>query len=144
MEVVKIRLQAQHHSMADPLDVPKYRNAAHALYTVVKEEGAGALYRGVSLTALRQGSNQAVNFTAYSYFRTGLQKYSGNENLPGYQTMFIGLVSGAMGPLSNAPIDTIKTRLQKTPAEPGIGAVKRITIIMRYVGDVFLSGDLWG
>jgi solute carrier family 25 citrate transporter 1 len=55
MEVVKIRLQAQHHSMADPLDIPKYRNAAHALYTVVKEEGVGALYRGVSLTALRQG-----------------------------------------------------------------------------------------
>lgn len=59
MEVVKIRLQAQHHSMADPLDVPKYRNAAHALYTLMREEGFGALYRGVSLTALRQGSNQA-------------------------------------------------------------------------------------
>jgi solute carrier family 25 citrate transporter 1 len=55
MEVIKIRLQAQHHSMADPLDIPKYRNAAHALYTVLKEEGPGALYRGVSLTALRQG-----------------------------------------------------------------------------------------
>ena len=56
MEVIKIRLQAQHHSMADPLDIPKYRNAAHALYTVLKEEGFGALYRGVSLTALRQGT----------------------------------------------------------------------------------------
>ena len=56
MEVIKIRLQAQHHSMADPLDIPKYRNAAHALYTVLKEEGVGALYRGVSLTALRQGT----------------------------------------------------------------------------------------
>lgn len=55
MEVIKIRLQAQHHSMADPLDVPKYRNAAHALYTVVREEGFGALYRGVTLTAVRQG-----------------------------------------------------------------------------------------
>lgn len=55
MEVIKIRLQAQHHSMADPLDIPKYRNAAHALYTVVREEGIGALYRGISLTALRQG-----------------------------------------------------------------------------------------
>ena len=55
MGVIKIRLQAQHHSMADPLDIPKYRNAAHALYTVLKEEGIGALYRGVSLTALRQG-----------------------------------------------------------------------------------------
>ena len=55
MEVIKIRLQAQHHSMADPLDIPKYRNAAHAMYTVLKEEGIGALYRGVTLTALRQG-----------------------------------------------------------------------------------------
>jgi hypothetical protein len=29
--------------------------------------------------------------------------------LPSYQTLVIGLVSGAMGPFSNAPIDTIKT-----------------------------------
>ncbi|RMY45862.1 hypothetical protein D0864_15361, partial [Hortaea werneckii] len=38
MEVVKIRLQSQYHSMSDPLDVPKYRNAAHACFTVLKEE----------------------------------------------------------------------------------------------------------
>lgn len=131
MEVVKIRLQAQHHSMADPLDIPKYRNAAHALYTVVKEEGFGALYRGVSLTALRQGSNQAVNFTAYSEFRARLQAYHGTTDLASYETMLIGLVSGAMGPLSNAPIDTIKTRLQKTPAEPGQTAVQRIVNISK-------------
>jgi solute carrier family 25 citrate transporter 1 len=132
MEVIKIRLQAQHHSMADPLDIPKYRNAAHALYTVVKEEGFGALYRGVSLTALRQGSNQAVNFTAYTYFKEALRTYQpqyDGGNIPSWQTTMIGLVSGAMGPLSNAPIDTIKTRLQKTPAEPGVSAVQRITRI---------------
>ncbi|KAK3984191.1 mitochondrial carrier domain-containing protein [Cladorrhinum sp. PSN332] len=137
MEVIKIRLQAQHHSMADPLDVPKYRNAAHALYTVVKEEGFGALYRGVSLTALRQGSNQAVNFTAYTYFKEWLYQwqpeYEG-QNLPGYQTTLIGLVSGAMGPMSNAPIDTIKTRLQKMRAEEGTTALQRITKI---AGEMF-------
>lgn len=137
MEVIKIRLQAQHHSLADPLDIPKYRNAAHALYTVVKEEGVGALYRGVSLTALRQGSNQAVNFTAYTYFKEALRQwqpqYEGGT-LPGWQTTLIGLVSGAMGPLSNAPIDTIKTRLQKMPAEEGVSALKRITVI---AGDMF-------
>lgn len=73
MEVIKIRLQAQHHSMADPLDVPKYRNAAHALYTVVKEEGLGALYRGISLTALRQGkplpSASSSHFTCNKQYR---------------------------------------------------------------------------
>ncbi|KAI9864130.1 MAG: Mitochondrial succinate-fumarate transporter [Trichoglossum hirsutum] len=133
MEVVKIRLQAQHHSMADPLDVPKYRNAAHALYTVVKEEGVGALYRGVSLTALRQGTNQAANFTAYSKFKSMLQNFQPDKTaeLPSWQTMIIGLVSGAMGPLSNAPIDTIKTRLQKTPSLAGESALSRITSIAR-------------
>lgn len=58
MEVVKIRLQAQVHSMTDPLDVPKYRNAAHALWLILREEGPSTLYRGVALTALRQATNQ--------------------------------------------------------------------------------------
>lgn len=134
MEVVKIRLQAQHHSMADPLDIPKYRNAAHAAYTVLREEGFGALYRGVSLTALRQGTNQAVNFSAYTEFKALLQNAQPayhNKELPSYQTMVIGLISGAMGPLSNAPIDTIKTRLQKMPAQPGETAISRIRTIGR-------------
>lgn len=168
MEVIKIRLQAQHHSMADPLDHPKYRNAAHALYTVIKEEGPSALYRGVSLTALRQGTNQAVNFTAYSYLKSYLQQQqrihahaeeaekkaekeqkqekqeenegpspssssssSSSSELPSYQTMLIGLVSGAMGPLSNAPIDTIKTRLQQKT--PGMMTTTKTTAIGRIV-----------
>ena|SRR5947207_2763004 len=134
MEVVKIRLQAQHHSLADPLDTPKYRSAPHALFTVLREEGVSALYRGVSLTALRQGTNQAVNFTAYAELKQLLKKWQpeySNKELPSYQTMMIGLISGAMGPFSNAPIDTIKTRLQKTPAEPGQSALSRITTISK-------------
>ncbi|PGH02482.1 solute carrier family 25 (mitochondrial citrate transporter), member 1 [Blastomyces parvus] len=132
MEVIKIRLQAQQHSLADPLDTPKYRSAPHALLTVVREEGFGALYRGVSLTALRQGTNQAANFTAYTELKALLQKWQpeySDKELPSYQTMVIGLISGAMGPFSNAPIDTIKTRLQRTPAQPGQTAISRITAI---------------
>lgn len=134
MEVVKIRMQAQYHSLSDPLDVPKYRSAPHALLTVVKDEGIGALYRGVSLTALRQGTNQAANFTAYTELKSLLQRYQPqyeNANLPSYQTTVIGLISGAVGPFTNAPIDTIKTRLQKTPAEPGQTAVQRIALISK-------------
>lgn len=114
MEVVKIRLQAQHHSMADPLDVPKYRNAPHAAYLICKEEGFSTLYRGVSLTAARQASNQGVNFTVYSKCKEYLQNYHNIEQLPSWETSLIGLFSGALGPLSNAPLDTIKTRLQKS------------------------------
>jgi solute carrier family 25 citrate transporter 1 len=43
-----------------------------------------------------------------------------------------------MGPLFNAPIDTIKTRLQKTPEQPGDTGLSRITAIAketsRFVG----------
>ena len=122
MDVVKIRLQAQHHSMSDPLDVPKYRNAAHAAYTVVKEEGIGALYRGVALTAARQGTNQAVNFTAYQAFKKWAKDFQpqyANSELPSWQHLLLGGLSGAMGPMSNAPIDTIKTRIQRTPNPSG-------------------------
>jgi len=118
------------HSLADPQEIPQYRNAGHAVYKIIREEGFKALYRGVSLTALRQATNQGgvgskmtlfrtswtngssgVNFTAYQE----LKKLAANlqpdvEQLPSYQHMVIGLISGAMGPFSNAPIDTIKTR----------------------------------
>ena len=52
-----------------------------------------------------------VNFTAYQELKKLAAKLQPDlEQLPSYQHMLIGLVSGAMGPFSNAPIDTIKTR----------------------------------
>ena len=60
-----------------------------------------------------------------------LKTEGAGSNLPGWQTSIIGLISGAVGPFSNAPIDTVKTRLQKTPAEEGQSAISRITTIAR-------------
>jgi hypothetical protein len=111
MEVVKIRLQAQQHSLADPMEAPRYRNAGHAVYSIIREEGVATLYRGVSLTVLRQATNQGANFTAYQEIKKFAHKMQPElSELPSYQHMIIGLISGAMGPFSNAPIDTIKTR----------------------------------
>lgn len=114
MDVLKIRLQAQRHSMTDPLDIPKYRNAAHCAYVMIKEEGVRSLYKGVALTALRQSTNQAANFTVYQYLKKVLhERQPGIETLPWYQLMSAGFISGACGPLFNAPVDTIKTRIQR-------------------------------
>lgn len=132
MEVVKIRLQAQHHSMSDPMDVPKYRNAGHALLVILREEGVKTLYRGVGLTALRQATNQAANFTAYTYLKRALFTYQPQyegKDLPSWQTGIIGLISGACGPFTNAPIDTIKTRIQRASALPGETAWSRVTTV---------------
>ncbi|KAK9476729.1 mitochondrial carrier domain-containing protein [Lipomyces japonicus] len=129
-DVVKIRLQAQHHSMADPLDVPKYRSAPHAAYTIVREEGLSALYRGVVLTALRQATNQAVNFSAYTELKAYcLSLQPDLVELPSYQHMGLGLISGALGPLSNAPIDTVKTRMQRESGLSGESGFARFSRI---------------
>ncbi|KAI6046425.1 mitochondrial carrier domain-containing protein [Pisolithus marmoratus] len=132
MEVVKIRLQAQQHSLADPMEMPRYRNAAHAVYTIVHEEGVATLYRGVGLTALRQATNQGTNFTTYQELKKLAYKYQPElSELPSYQYMVIGLISGAMGPFSNAPVDTIKTRLQKATYEPGTSAFQKVAAIAK-------------
>ena len=83
------------------------------------------------LTATLAGAN----FTAYQEIKKFAQKMQPDlPELPSYQHMIIGLISGAMGPFSNAPIDTIKTRLQKATWEPGTSAFQRISII---------AGDMW-
>ncbi|AJR71560.1 BMC_2a_G0031390.mRNA.1.CDS.1 [Saccharomyces cerevisiae] len=131
MEVVKIRLQAQHLTPSEPNAGSKYNNAIHAAYTIVKEEGVSALYRGVSLTAARQATNQGANFTVYSKLKEFLQNYHQMDVLPSWETSCIGLISGAIGPFSNAPLDTIKTRLQKDKSislEKQSGMKKIITI----------------
>ncbi|KAI9203761.1 mitochondrial carrier domain-containing protein [Polychytrium aggregatum] len=118
MDVIKIRLQAQRNSMMDPLDVPKYKNALHCALVMIREEGVGSLYKGLGLTALRQATNQGVNFTVYQFIKKNLTEMQPdrNGNLPQYQTLLAGIVSGACGPLFNNPIDTIKTRIQKNPS----------------------------
>lgn len=49
--------------------------------------------------------------------------------IPSYQTTAIGLISGAIGPFANAPVDLVKTRLQqasgRVEGRMGIAAIVR-------------------
>jgi len=71
--------------------------------------------------------NAAANFTAYQEIKAWAQKFQGTTELPSYQTAVIGLISGALGPFSNAPIDTIKTRIQRASRVEGETAISRVT-----------------
>lgn len=120
-EVCKIRMQGQYHSLMDPSQMAhrKYTNVIQTAVTIVREEGLGALYKGVVPTMLRQGCNQAVNFTAYNIIKTKLMDWQGTTELASWQSLAIGGFSGGMGPLVNNPLDVIKTRLQKQVVIPG-------------------------
>ncbi|KAG5190418.1 mitochondrial carrier domain-containing protein [Tribonema minus] len=120
-EVCKIRMQAQYHSMLDPEQMArrKYRNVIQTAGLIVKEEGIGALYKGVVPTTLRQGCNQAVNFSFYQIFKTKWEAARDGKELIAWQHMLIGGLSGGMGPVVNNPLDVVKTRLQRQVVIPG-------------------------
>lgn len=120
-EVCKIRMQSQYHSMADPAQMShrKYKNVFQTAYTIAREEGLGALYKGLVPTMLRQGCNQAVNFTAYNAIKTKALEKQNLTELPSYQSLLIGGLSGGMGPMVNNPLDVVKTRLQKQVVHEG-------------------------
>jgi solute carrier family 25 citrate transporter 1 len=120
-EVCKIRMQSQFHSMMDPAQKQhrKYTNVLQTAFVISKEEGIGALYKGVVPTMLRQGCNQAVNFTAYNYIKSKVMDWQGSNSLASWQSLIIGGFSGGLGPLVNNPLDVVKTRLQKQVVTPG-------------------------
>jgi len=118
-EVCKIRMQSQYHSLMDPSQMThvKYKNVVQTAAVVVKEEGIGALYKGVVPTMLRQGCNQAVNFTVYNWSKKQIISWKrkkeeervghtvvGEVTLDHWQSLLLGGLSGGMGPLVNNPL----------------------------------------
>eukprot|EP00957_Ditylum_brightwellii_P197839 15071319-Ditylum_brightwellii.AAC.1 len=97
----------------------KYTNVVQTATTIVREEGLGALYKGVVPTMMRQGCNQAVNFSVYNWFKKMVLEYRGRKELDSWESLILGGVSGGMGPLVNNPLDVVKTRLQKQVVTPG-------------------------
>lgn len=57
----------------------------------------GALYKGVVPTMLRQGINQAVNFTTYNMFKSKLLEKQSKKELDHWQSLILGGVSGGFG-----------------------------------------------
>lgn len=126
-EVCKIRMQSQYNSMVDPAQLKnrKYTNVLQTATVIVREEGIGALYKGVVPTMMRQGCNQAVNFTTYNYFKdTVIQwrknKGEGNIGLRPWESLVLGGISGGFGPMVNNPLDFVKTRMQKQVIREGV------------------------
>lgn len=120
-EVCKIRMQSQYNSLMDPSQLArrKYTNVAQTAVVIVREEGIGALYKGVVPTMMRQGCNQAVNFTTYNLFKRKLLEIQNRKELLPWQSLILGGISGGFGPMVNNPLDVVKTRMQKQVIKPG-------------------------
>ncbi|XP_010521522.1 PREDICTED: mitochondrial arginine transporter BAC2 [Tarenaya hassleriana] len=108
VELIKIRLQLQskiHHSgHRGPISVAK---------TILRTEGLKGIYRGLTITVLRDAPAHGLYFWTYEYMREKLHpgcRKSGEESL---RTMLVaGGLAGVASWVCCYPLDVIKTRLQ--------------------------------
>nr|XP_043634331.1 mitochondrial succinate-fumarate transporter 1 [Erigeron canadensis] len=132
-EVVKIRLQQQKGLSHELL---KYKGPIHCAQLIIREEGLLGLWAGAAPTVMRNGTNQAVMFTAKNTFDTLLWRKNegdGKVLLP-WQSMISGFLAGTAGPVCTGPFDVVKTRLM---------AQSRSGIELKYKGMVHAISTIY-
>ncbi|OON18976.1 hypothetical protein X801_05163, partial [Opisthorchis viverrini] len=78
--------------------------------------GIGGLYKGVTPTIMKQGTNQAIRFFVMESLKDQYRHYRGDQisglPVPKLLTGVFGIVAGAASVYGNTPLDVIKTRMQ--------------------------------
>jgi len=112
METIKVKFINDRRSPN-----PRFRGFLHGCSIIVKNEGFGGLYKGLTATILKQGSNQAIRFfvmeTCKDMYRGGDPK----KPIPTLVTGVFGAFAGACSVFGNTPIDVVKTRMQGLEAK---------------------------
>lgn len=119
LDVVKIRLQLQTHSLSDPLShtpaylrgSPIYKGTLPTLRRILREEGLTGLWKGNIPAELMYVSYSAIQFTTYRTVTIGLQSAVGEHKLPAAAESFIaGAMAGAVSTTATYPLDLLRTR----------------------------------
>lgn len=74
--------------------------------------GFSGIYKGVTATILKQGSNQAIRFYVMESLKDLYKGDDPNKNVPKVVVGAFGAVAGAASVFGNTPIDVVKTRMQ--------------------------------
>ena len=107
METVKVKFINDQRSAN-----PRFKGFAHGVRAIVAEEGMTGLYKGLTPTIMKQGSNQAIRFyvmeSAKDWYRDG----DPNAHIPKLVVGAFGAFAGAASVIGNTPLDVVKTRMQ--------------------------------
>lgn len=110
METVKVKFIHDQNQKK-----PKYNGFFHGVREIIKEKGIGGVYKGVSATIIKQGSNQAIRFYVIETLKSEYRKRNkldANAAVPLLLTGLFGAVAGAASVFGNTPVDVVKTRMQ--------------------------------
>eukprot|EP01065_Artemidia_motanka_P009792 TRINITY_DN1505_c2_g1_i1.p1 TRINITY_DN1505_c2_g1~~TRINITY_DN1505_c2_g1_i1.p1 ORF type:complete len:306 (+),score=89.82 TRINITY_DN1505_c2_g1_i1:85-1002(+) len=130
-EVLKTRLQQQTGTDASKL---KYRGPVHCARTIIKEEGVGALWKGNVPCMFRQGWNQLFLFGTYDKIKELVLGLDRDAPISKHQSLGLGMIAGALGPLTNNPFDVAKTRLQ---GQQEVGDARKYTSMVQCIGKIY-------
>uniref|UniRef100_A0A1Y1LUZ7 Citrate transport protein n=1 Tax=Photinus pyralis TaxID=7054 RepID=A0A1Y1LUZ7_PHOPY len=107
METVKVKFINDQRSAQ-----PRFKGFFHGVGMIVKEQGIGGVYKGLTATIIKQGSNQAIRFFVMETLK---DKYRGGDpkkTVPKLVVGAFGAVAGAASVFGNTPVDVVKTRMQ--------------------------------
>lgn len=86
--------------------------------------GLSGIYKGLTPTILKQGSNQAIRFFTMETLKEQYRSYRGdtvsNLPVPKLITGAFGVIAGAASVYGNTPLDVVKTRMQVSPFRPSL------------------------
>jgi hypothetical protein len=74
--------------------------------------GFRGLYKGLTATVLKQGSNQAIRFFVHNNITEWMRGGDPKKKISPLQTAISGAIAGAASVLGNTPLDVVKTRMQ--------------------------------
>lgn len=114
LDVVKIRLQLQPHSLTDPLSLdgikgPVYKGALNTLGQIRRQEGIRALWKGNIPAEALYVCYSGVQFTAYRSI-TQLQAQLPRRLPPSAESFVSGATAGAISTTATYPLDLLRTR----------------------------------
>ncbi|CAL5867171.1 uncharacterized protein PFLUO_LOCUS1383 [Penicillium psychrofluorescens] len=115
LDVVKIRLQLQVHSLSDP---PSHGSAAGPVYkgtwstmrAIVRQEGITGLWKGNIPAEMMYVCYGAIQFTAYRSTTEALAQLDPHRLPPSAESFISGAVGGGMATGATYPLDLLRTR----------------------------------
>jgi solute carrier family 25 phosphate transporter 23/24/25/41 len=89
-----------------------YRGIGHALATIVRDEGAAGLYRGLGATLAQVAPSLAINYAAYETARSAWLARTERTAPTVPMSLACGSAAGLVSSTATFPLDLVRRRLQ--------------------------------
>ncbi|PYI09679.1 mitochondrial carrier [Aspergillus sclerotiicarbonarius CBS 121057] len=115
LDVVKIRLQLQIHSLSDPtshhnVTGPIYKGTLSTMRAIIRQEGITGLWKGNIPAELMYVCYGVIQFSAYRTTTQALAQLDPHRLPPSLESFVAGAAAGGLATTSTYPLDLLRTR----------------------------------